>query len=128
MSKEQELEETAASVLGNTEPSDVVPQLEPTQSRFTKSEKWFIVGFTAFVGLFRQSFSFLASKHFLTDTYSPLTSTIYLPAIPDIVVAFHKSTEFIYLSVRLLLNFLPNLPLTVYLGDGVHGATRRWCV
>ena len=64
MSKEQELEETAASVLGNTEPSDVVPQHEPTQSRFTKSEKWFIVGFTAFVGLFRQSFFIFSFETF----------------------------------------------------------------
>ena len=52
MSKEQE--ETAACVLGTTGPTDLVHQ--PTASRFTKSEKWFIVGFIACVGLFRQSF------------------------------------------------------------------------
>ena len=50
MSKEQE--KTAACALGTTGPSDLVPQ----PSRFTKSEKWFIVGLIAFVGLFRQSF------------------------------------------------------------------------
>ena len=97
MSKEQE--ENAAS------------DLVPLPSRFTKNEKWFIVGFIAFVGLFRQSFimsGFEALPNWLH--YSPLTSNIYLPAIPEIVVAFHKSTEFIYLSVRLLLDCLPNLP------------------
>ena len=54
MSKEQE--ETAACVLGTTStgPTDLVH--EPTASRFTKSGKWFIVGFIACVGLFRQSF------------------------------------------------------------------------
>ena len=55
MSKEQE--ETAACVLGTTGPSDLLPQ--PTRSRFTKSEKWFIVGFVGFVALFRQSFIML---------------------------------------------------------------------
>ena len=43
MSKEQE--ETAACALGTT---DLIPQ----PSRFTKSEKWFIVGFVTFVGIF----------------------------------------------------------------------------
>ena len=51
MSKEQE--ETAACALGTTGPSDLAVQ---PSSRFTKSEKWFIVGFVACVGLFRQSF------------------------------------------------------------------------
>ena len=50
MSKEQE--ETVACALGTTGPSALAPQ----PSRFTKSEKWFIVGFVAFVGLFRQGF------------------------------------------------------------------------
>ena len=47
MLKEQE--ETAACALGTTGPTG-----QP--SRFTKSEKWFIVGLIAFVGLFRQIF------------------------------------------------------------------------
>jgi hypothetical protein len=51
MSKEQE--ETAACTLGTTEPRDYVHQ---PRTRFTKSEKWFIVGLIAFVGFFRQSF------------------------------------------------------------------------
>ena len=50
MSKEQE--EPAAYTLGTTGQSDIVAQ----PGRFTKSEKWFIVGLIAFVGLFRQSF------------------------------------------------------------------------
>jgi MFS family permease len=56
--------------------------------------------------------------------YSPLTSNIYLPAIPDIVVAFHKSTELIYLSVRLPLNCRTCL-LNSCLGDSIHGAARH---
>jgi hypothetical protein len=56
MSKEKEKkeEETAACTLGPGDSDLQGPQ--PTRSRFTKSEKWFIVGFTSFVGLFRQSF------------------------------------------------------------------------
>jgi hypothetical protein len=50
MSKEQE--ETAAYGLGTKVSSDFVPQ----PSRFTKGEKWFIVGIIAFVGMFRQIF------------------------------------------------------------------------
>lgn len=76
MSKEQE--QTSARTL---EAPDL-PDLASQPSRFTKNEKWFIVGFTAFVGLF-----------------SPLASGIYLPAIPTLVIAFHKSTELINLTV-----------------------------
>ena len=47
MFKEQK--ETAACALGTTGPSDFIL---PQPSRFTKSEKWFIVGFMAFVGFF----------------------------------------------------------------------------
>ena len=68
MSKEQE--ETPASALETTGPSDVTDVLpQPTTtSRFTKNEKWFIVGFIAFIGLFRQCFSCLALKLLLTDS------------------------------------------------------------
>ena len=52
MSREQEEIASAAYALVTTGPSDLVPQ----PSRFTKSEKRFIVGFVAFVGLFRQIF------------------------------------------------------------------------
>ncbi|KAF9537815.1 MFS general substrate transporter [Agrocybe pediades] len=55
-------------------------------SRFTKNEKWFIVGFTAFVGFF-----------------SPLTANIYFPAIPTISQAFGKSTELINLTVTMYI-------------------------
>ena len=51
MSKEQE---DSACALGTTGPSDLVSQ--PTTTRFTKSEKWFIVGLIAFAGLMRQFF------------------------------------------------------------------------
>ncbi|KAF8886057.1 major facilitator superfamily domain-containing protein [Gymnopilus junonius] len=50
--------------------------------RFSKKEKWVIVLFTAFAGLF-----------------NPLTATIYYPAIPLLTKAFHKSTELINLTV-----------------------------
>ena len=59
MSKDKEETQAAAacaSGLGTTGSSDLVPPDQPTLSRFTKNEKWFIVGFIAFVGLFRQSF------------------------------------------------------------------------
>ncbi|KAF8807811.1 MFS general substrate transporter [Phlegmacium glaucopus] len=82
MSKEQG--QTAA--LGASEPTVTELMVQPTGSRFTKHEKWFIVGFTAFVGLF-----------------SPLTSTIYFPAIPSLVIAFHKSTELINLTVTMYI-------------------------
>ena len=55
MSKEQG--QTAASgTLGFPGTIDLVSQ----PSRFTKLEKWFIVGFSAFVGLFRQALLCLA--------------------------------------------------------------------
>ena len=71
MSKEQE-EKTPVCALGTTGPTDgitdLVPEPTTTSSRFTKNEKWFIVSLIAFIGLFRQSFSFLALKLFLTDS------------------------------------------------------------
>ncbi|KAF9550043.1 MFS general substrate transporter [Agrocybe pediades] len=57
------------------------PIVDPP-SQFSKREKWFIVILTACVGLF-----------------SPLTATIYYPAIPLLTKAFHKSTELINLTV-----------------------------
>jgi Major Facilitator Superfamily len=44
--------------------------------------------------------------------------------IPDIAVAFHKSTELIYLSVRLPLNCRTCL-LNSCLGDSIHSAARH---
>ncbi|KAF8167670.1 major facilitator superfamily domain-containing protein [Crassisporium funariophilum] len=55
-------------------------------TRFTKNEKWFIVGLTAAVGLF-----------------SPLTANIYFPAIPTLSRAFNKSTELINLTVTMYM-------------------------
>ncbi|PPQ72338.1 hypothetical protein CVT26_007309 [Gymnopilus dilepis] len=53
-----------------------------SMNRFSKKEKWLIVSFTAFAGLF-----------------NPFTATIYYPAIPLLTKAFHKSTELINLTV-----------------------------
>ncbi|KAL0953544.1 hypothetical protein HGRIS_004766 [Hohenbuehelia grisea] len=55
-------------------------------SIYTPKEKWFIVGLSAFAGLF-----------------SGLTSNIYFPAIPVIANAFNKSTELINLTVTVYL-------------------------
>ncbi|KDR85436.1 hypothetical protein GALMADRAFT_132132 [Galerina marginata CBS 339.88] len=66
------------------------PQLSATSdspgNRFSKGEKWFIVCFTAFVGLF-----------------SPLTANIYFPAIPTLSRVFDKSTELINLTVTMYM-------------------------
>ncbi|KAF9532127.1 MFS general substrate transporter [Crepidotus variabilis] len=56
------------------------------ESRFTRPEKWFIVLFAAYVGLF-----------------SPLTANIYFPAIPTLSKAFNKSTELINLTVTMYM-------------------------
>ncbi|KDQ24734.1 hypothetical protein PLEOSDRAFT_1078768 [Pleurotus ostreatus PC15] len=55
-------------------------------SVYSLREKWFLVAIISFAGLF-----------------SPLTANIYLPAIPVIVNAFHKSTELINLTVTMYL-------------------------
>ncbi|KDR74378.1 hypothetical protein GALMADRAFT_250288 [Galerina marginata CBS 339.88] len=59
---------------------------EITGSRFTKGEKWFIVCFSSFVGLF-----------------SPLTANVYFPAIPTLSRVFNKSTELINLTVTMYM-------------------------
>ncbi|KAF8922085.1 major facilitator superfamily domain-containing protein [Mucidula mucida] len=51
-------------------------------SIYTPREKWFIVSLIAFGGLF-----------------SPFTANIYLPAIPALTRAFHKSTELINVTI-----------------------------
>ncbi|PPQ79104.1 hypothetical protein CVT25_002897 [Psilocybe cyanescens] len=51
-------------------------------AKFSKKEKWSIVIFTSFIGLF-----------------SPLTATIYYPEIPILSQVFGKSTELINLTV-----------------------------
>lgn len=59
---------------------------EPPYSIYTKNEKWVIVMLTAFSGLF-----------------SPLTASIYFPAIPAISKAFRKSIELINLTVTMYM-------------------------
>ncbi|KAL6298706.1 MFS general substrate transporter [Sparassis latifolia] len=69
------------------------PPPRPTQnapikaySVYTAHEKWFIVGIAAFAGMF-----------------SPFTANIYLPAIPTIAKAFHKTIELINLTVTVYM-------------------------
>jgi hypothetical protein len=61
----QEKKQTAARTL-ETGPSDLSTPQHSQPSRFTQGEKWFIVGFTACVGLFRYTFIMLPSN-FETD-------------------------------------------------------------
>lgn len=84
--------ETKSSTMG--EGTTDLPESEPTDTRFTKQEKWFIVCLTAFVGLF-----------------SPLTANIYFPAIPTISQAFNKSTELINLTVTMYMIFQGVAPM-----------------
>ncbi|TRM65928.1 major facilitator superfamily domain-containing protein [Schizophyllum amplum] len=65
---------------------DTAPE-EP-YSIYTKAEKWFIVGLIS-----------------MGATFSPLSSMIYLPAIPTIADAFGKSIELINLTVTLFMIF-----------------------
>ncbi|KAF8640674.1 hypothetical protein AX17_000331 [Amanita inopinata Kibby_2008] len=62
-----------------------IVQAKP-HSIYTRGEKWVIVCLAAFAGLF-----------------SPLTSSIYFPAIPTIAVAFHKSIELINLTITMYM-------------------------
>lgn len=39
------------------------------------------------------------------NTLSPLTANIYLPAIPTMAAAFHKSTELINITVTVYMIF-----------------------
>ncbi|KIY73076.1 MFS general substrate transporter [Cylindrobasidium torrendii FP15055 ss-10] len=55
---------------------------------FTSWEKWFLVILTSFGAMF-----------------SPLTATIYLPAIPTLTKVFHKSTELINITVTVYMIF-----------------------
>ncbi|KZP25436.1 MFS general substrate transporter [Athelia psychrophila] len=57
-------------------------------SIYTTREKWLIVLIASFAGLF-----------------SPLTANIYLPAIPTMAAAFHKSTELINITVTVYMVF-----------------------
>ncbi|KAH9950873.1 major facilitator superfamily domain-containing protein [Amylocystis lapponica] len=55
-------------------------------SIYTPSEKWFIVGVSAFAALF-----------------SPFTANIYFPAIPTLAAEFHTSIELINLTVTVYM-------------------------
>ena len=68
MSKEQEETVTCALVTMPVGPSELVPVPQLELSRFTKSEKWFIVGLVAFVGFFRQIFIMSSFELFETDS------------------------------------------------------------
>ncbi|TDL28024.1 MFS general substrate transporter [Rickenella mellea] len=63
-------------------------------SAFTKKERWVIVSIAAVAGIF-----------------SPLTSNIYLPAIPTIALAFHTSVELINVSVTAYMVVQSTAPL-----------------
>ncbi|KAG2123271.1 MFS general substrate transporter [Suillus clintonianus] len=65
-----------------------VQDVERPYSIFTTSEKWVIVSLASIAGLF-----------------SPLTAYIYLPALPMIATAFHKTVELTNLTVTVYLVF-----------------------
>ncbi|KAH7913087.1 major facilitator superfamily domain-containing protein [Hygrophoropsis aurantiaca] len=72
-------------------PQDAPPppdqkSVERPYSIYTRSEKWLIVAIASAAGVF-----------------SPLTANIYLPAIPTMANAFHKSIELINLTVTVYL-------------------------
>ncbi|KAF7981130.1 hypothetical protein HWV62_34867 [Athelia sp. TMB] len=66
---------------------DVEEKKKP-YSIYSTREKWSIVMLTSFAALF-----------------SPLTANIYLPAIPTMAAAFHKSTELINITVTVYMVF-----------------------
>ncbi|KAJ7504883.1 major facilitator superfamily domain-containing protein [Mycena galericulata] len=77
----------------NDEAGPPVLREEP-YSIFTAREKWFIVSLIAFGGLL-----------------SPLSGSIYFPAIPTLAVAFNKSIELINLTVTLNMVFQGTSPM-----------------
>ncbi|EMD36227.1 hypothetical protein CERSUDRAFT_115176 [Gelatoporia subvermispora B] len=66
--------------------NDEEPPEHRPYSIYTPSEKWLIVCTASLAGIF-----------------SPLTANIYLPAIPLLTIAFHKSTELINLTVTVYM-------------------------
>jgi len=71
-----------------------VGQSDKPYSIFTHGEKWFIVLLASSAGIF-----------------SPLTANIYLPAIPVMAAAFHKSTELINVTVTVYMVFQGITPM-----------------
>ncbi|KAF7979401.1 hypothetical protein HWV62_42510 [Athelia sp. TMB] len=65
-----------------------VEEKKKPYSIYSTREKWSIVMLTSFAALF-----------------SPLTANIYLPAIPTMAAAFHKSTELINITVTVYMVF-----------------------
>ncbi|KAF8973659.1 major facilitator superfamily domain-containing protein [Flammula alnicola] len=84
--KKRSNKEEATGVSDNHTPSNPPTASDSDHIRFSRREKWFIVCFTSFVGVF-----------------SPLTANIYLPALPTLSQAFHKSTELINLTVTIYM-------------------------
>ncbi|KAF8349672.1 MFS general substrate transporter [Amanita rubescens] len=83
-------------------------------SIYTRNEKWFIVSLTALAGLFRQArpdIRCVSASGCLRIFNSPLTANIYLPAIPEIAIAFHKSTELINVTVTVYMVFQGVAPM-----------------
>ncbi|KAF8955576.1 MFS general substrate transporter [Flammula alnicola] len=78
--------EEATGLSDNHTPSNPPTASDSDHIRFSRREKWFIVCFTSFVGVF-----------------SPFTANIYLPALPTLSQAFHKSTELINLTVTMYM-------------------------
>ncbi|OJA16099.1 hypothetical protein AZE42_10598 [Rhizopogon vesiculosus] len=69
-------------------PISLTKDINPPYSIFTSSEKWVIVTLASIAGVF-----------------SPLTAYIYLPTIPMIATAFHKTIELTNLTVTVYLVF-----------------------
>ena len=86
------------------EQESVSQHVDGDETRFSSREKWCIVVFVSFVGLFRcVPTLYIQITYTLTKCVrSPLTANIYFPAIPTLSEAFKKSTEMINLTVCLI--------------------------
>jgi hypothetical protein len=78
---------------------------KPKFSVYSVHEKWIIVGMASVAGIFRSAEIPFQTHIILRARYSPLTANIYLPAIPTLVNAFHKSIEDINLTVTMYMVF-----------------------
>ncbi|KAJ7765089.1 MFS general substrate transporter [Mycena maculata] len=79
--------------LTHPEKDEANSNVEP-YSVYTSREKWFIVALIGFGGLF-----------------SPLSSNIYFPVIPELSQVFHKSVELINLTVTMYIVFQALAPM-----------------
>ena len=84
-------------------------------SVFTKSQKWVIVALVSLAAVFRYAYRHLDICGAYSSCHSPLTASIYLPAIPTLSHVFGKSTELINLTVTLYMVF-----------QGICECTRLW--